>query len=82
VSLYGDCVQSLSSEVRRVGAVAEGPPSPSAGGAGGVYYVEFGEGQVAKVDVTFLSGQPPTGTFEDPSTRLAADKGGVRRQPH
>lgn len=43
-------------------------------GGAGICYVEFGEGQVAKVDVTFLSGQPPTGTFEDPSTRLAADK--------
>jgi sulfide:quinone oxidoreductase len=40
----------------------------------GVCYLEFGGHQVAKVDVTFVSGQPPHGTFEAPSQALVADK--------
>ena len=40
----------------------------------GVCYLEFGADQVAKVDVTFLSGQAPVGTLEGPSTALAHDK--------
>ncbi len=40
----------------------------------GICYVEFGHDQVAKVDVTFLSGQQPRGTFVDASPELAADK--------
>jgi sulfide:quinone oxidoreductase len=40
----------------------------------GICYLEFGHGQVAKVDVTFLSGQAPTGDFDGPSEFFAADK--------
>jgi len=40
----------------------------------GVCYLEFGHGQVATVEVTFLSGQTPTGGLEGPSAELAADK--------
>ena len=40
----------------------------------GTCYLEFGHDQVAKVEVTFRSGQPPTGEFEAPSDLLAADK--------
>jgi sulfide:quinone oxidoreductase len=40
----------------------------------GVCYVEFGHNQVAKVDVTFLAGQSPTGGLEGPTAELAADK--------
>ena len=40
----------------------------------GICYLEFGDGQVAKVDVTFLSGQAPTGGFDGPSRAVAADK--------
>jgi sulfide:quinone oxidoreductase len=40
----------------------------------GVCYLEFGHGHVAKVDVTFLSGQAPVGGLEGPSAALAADK--------
>ena len=43
-------------------------------GGHGACYLEFGGDQVARVDVTFMSGQPPTGTFEPPSHALAADK--------
>jgi sulfide:quinone oxidoreductase len=45
----------------------------------GICYLEFGVDQVAKVDVTFLSGQAPTGTLEGPSTAIAADKDEVGR---
>ena len=37
-------------------------------------YLEFGHDQVAKVDVTFLSGQAPNGDLEGPSRELARDK--------
>ncbi|WP_395656392.1 NAD(P)/FAD-dependent oxidoreductase [Nocardioides sp.] len=40
----------------------------------GTCYLEFGDGQVGKVDVTFLSGQAPTGALEGPSAAFAADK--------
>ena len=40
----------------------------------GVCYLEFGHHRVAKVDVTFLSGQTPSGALEGPSEQLAADK--------
>jgi sulfide:quinone oxidoreductase len=40
----------------------------------GICYLEFGDGRVAKVDVTFRSGEAPSGQFEDPSQLLAADK--------
>jgi len=41
----------------------------------GVCYLEFGDDEVARVEVTFLSGQAPTGRFEAASAALAADKG-------
>lgn len=40
----------------------------------GVCYLEFGGEMVAKVDVTFVSGRPPSGVLEGPSTDLVADK--------
>lgn len=40
----------------------------------GVCYVEFGDAGVAKVDVTFLAGQPPFGEFGVASAEFAADK--------
>ena len=40
----------------------------------GLCYLEFGHDQVAKVDVTFVSGQAPVGGLEGPSSALAADK--------
>jgi sulfide:quinone oxidoreductase len=40
----------------------------------GLCYLEFGDGEVARVDVTFLSGQPPTGHFDAASQAFAADK--------
>lgn len=40
----------------------------------GLCYLEFGHGQVAKVDVTFLSGAAPKGALQGPSAEYAADK--------
>jgi sulfide:quinone oxidoreductase len=40
----------------------------------GICYLEFGRGQVAKVDVTFRSGQRPVGDLEGPAAGLTGDK--------
>jgi sulfide:quinone oxidoreductase len=40
----------------------------------GICYLEFGDDRVARVQVTFRSGQPPTGTFDLPSLEHAAHK--------
>jgi sulfide:quinone oxidoreductase len=40
----------------------------------GICYLEFGDRLVAKVDVTFLSGQAPQGALEGPSPTFAAEK--------
>ena len=40
----------------------------------GICYLEFGDDEVAKVDVTFLSGEAPHGELMGPSSELAADK--------
>ncbi len=58
----------------RLGARIRGDDESSHYGGHGACYLEFGDDQVARVDVTFVSGQPPTGTFEAPSHALAADK--------
>ena len=55
-------------------ARARGGATDTTYGGRGMCYMEFGHDEVAKVDVTFLSGQAPTGTFEPPSAELAADK--------
>ena len=40
----------------------------------GTCYIEFGNGLVGRVVVDFFSGPEPTGTFEEPSAALSADK--------
>ena len=40
----------------------------------GICYMEFGAEQVARVEVTFVMGQAPFGTFDAPSTAIADDK--------
>lgn len=55
---------------------------PSAYDGRGSCYIEFGAGRVGRVDVDFLSGPKPTGTYHEPSVALAADKelfGSTRR---
>ena len=50
----------------------DAPPPPYDGA--GSCYVEFGHDQVARVDVNFLSGPKPTGTFRPPSEEIVAEK--------
>lgn len=40
----------------------------------GICYLEFGHGQVARVEVTFRSGERPNGQFDHPSRANAANK--------
>jgi sulfide:quinone oxidoreductase len=40
----------------------------------GSCYIEFGSGLVGRVDVDFLSGPKPTGTYQRPSLELVAEK--------
>jgi sulfide:quinone oxidoreductase len=40
----------------------------------GKCYIEFGDDLVGSVDVKFMSGQAPVGTYQGPSQALAADK--------
>jgi sulfide:quinone oxidoreductase len=57
------------------------PPPPYDGR--GSCYIEFGGGRVGRVDVDFLSGPKPTGTFNEPSDAMARDKlhfGSSRRE--
>jgi sulfide:quinone oxidoreductase len=58
----------------RITAIVRGEPEAARYDGRGVCYVEFGEDGVARVDVTFASGQQPTGGFDGPSLDLAADK--------
>jgi len=48
--------------------------APAAYRGMGSCYVEFGAGRVARVDVDFLSGPMPTGSFREPSVTLASEK--------
>lgn len=64
-----DTIRGRSPEARYDGAAA--------------CYVEFGEDEVARVDIVFAPGQPPHGTLSGPSPDLVADKnvfGGQRVQ--
>jgi sulfide:quinone oxidoreductase len=48
----------------------------------GSCFVEFGAGRIGRVDVDFFSGPTPTGTFQEPSAALRAEKdhfGATRR---
>lgn len=47
-------------------------PSPYKGD--GTCYIEFGNGQVGKVNVDFFSGPSPSGTYTEASVELVADK--------
>lgn len=40
----------------------------------GSCYIEFGAGRIGRVDVDFMSGPQPTGTFQAPSETLVAEK--------
>jgi len=55
-------------------ATFRGSEPPGAYGGSGSCYIEFGGGRVGRVDVDFLSGPKPTGTFREPSATLVAEK--------
>jgi sulfide:quinone oxidoreductase len=55
-------------------AQLQGRERPGAYDGRGACYVEFGAGRVGRVDVDFLSGPRPTGTFQEPSSALVAEK--------
>jgi sulfide:quinone oxidoreductase len=59
---------------RELISIARGEQPAVAYDGTGVCYLEFGDDQVAKVQVTFLSGQAPQGDMEGPSALLAQDK--------
>ena len=58
----------------RISALVRGAGESADYDGRGICYLEFGHDQVAKVDVTFLGGQAPSGKLEGPSPALAADK--------
>jgi sulfide:quinone oxidoreductase len=55
-------------------ATLRGGAAPEAYKGQGSCYVEFGHDQVGRVDVDFLSGPKPIGTFQAPSAALVAEK--------
>ncbi len=56
-----------------ISSLRRGEPSGAYSGTGSCY-VEFGAGRVGRVDVDFFSGPSPTGTFQEPSAALVAEK--------
>jgi sulfide:quinone oxidoreductase len=52
----------------------QGGERPSAYSGAGSCFVEFGAGRVGRVDVDFLSGPSPTGSFMEPSIALVHEK--------
>ena len=57
-----------------IGALIRGTAPSTTYDGRGLCYLEFGQDTVARVDVTFLSGQAPVGDMEGPSLALAEDK--------
>ncbi len=55
-------------------ARARGENSDARYAGTGSCYIEFGAGRVGRVDVDFLGGPSPTGSFHEPSAALVADK--------
>lgn len=64
-----------------IARVSGGEPDAKHSGKGSCY-IEFGGGRIGRVDVDFLSGPKPTGTYNEPSVAMRADKdafGSTRR---
>jgi sulfide:quinone oxidoreductase len=57
-----------------ISALIGGTTTPSRYDGRGICYLEFGNHEVARVDVTFVSGQRPAGTFDGPSATNTAEK--------
>jgi sulfide:quinone oxidoreductase len=58
----------------QIAARLRGGSSSSTYDGHGTCYLEFGHDQVARVSVTFLSGEAPVGDLEGPSHQIAVDK--------
>jgi sulfide:quinone oxidoreductase len=58
----------------QISAHKRGTDTTAAYDGRGICYMEIGHDMIAKVDVTFLSGQSPVGDLEGPSADLVADK--------
>ena len=58
----------------RIIATIRGDAGSTEYGGRGICWLEVGHDEVAKVDVTFLSGQRPTGGLDGPSPAYVADK--------
>jgi sulfide:quinone oxidoreductase len=52
----------------------KGGEDPAGYDGRGSCYIEFGAGRVGRVDVDFFSGPKPTGTLQEPSAALVAEK--------
>jgi sulfide:quinone oxidoreductase len=55
-------------------ASIRGGEQPASYDGRGICFIEFGAGRIGRVEVDFLSGPKPTGSFGAPSEALAADK--------
>jgi sulfide:quinone oxidoreductase len=55
-------------------AQLRGGAQPAAYDGRGSCYIEFGSGRVGRVDIDFLTGPKPTGTFQEPADALVAEK--------
>ena len=58
----------------RLIAELQGGEMPPAYDGAGTCYVEFGEQRVGRIDVNFLSGPSPTGSFTEPAAALVGEK--------
>ena len=56
-----------------IARLGRGAPAAAYDGRGSCF-VEFGGGRVGRVNVDFLSGPKPTGSFDEPSAALVAEK--------
>lgn len=56
-----------------IASIKSGEKPRSYAGTGSCY-IEFGAGQIGRVDVDFFSGPSPTGSFQGPSAALRAEK--------
>ena len=59
----------------RITAIIRGGAGSAEYDGNGMCYLEFGNDEVARVNVTFAAGQAPVGTYDAPSVALAAQKG-------
>jgi sulfide:quinone oxidoreductase len=72
-STDGNARPACSVFERLLGIAQSGGPAGVHSGTGSCY-IEFGAGRIGRVDIDFLSGPSPTGTYQAPSVELRAEK--------